>query len=261
MRISRSKIVRAGILGLSLLLILSVVAVYVLNATISLPMPAWKTGDWFEIKVSTWHGRLVAMPSEKCAWGRQVIYHFQIREVNTKAGLPCYVVKESFREKTEQIPTGILYLRLDNLMLIKRDLLNGHDEDYGESPTMDETLGYIPQFPITNDERTIQTITLDDMKKHPVQRSPELSHYFQRVKYEILPWAGILVRFDTFSPEKEGWSRQYICRWVPGQLWWAQCWQLGGMVGYRAALYATSRDGILNYPLPQAAIGGKILER
>jgi hypothetical protein len=243
-----------------------------------LPAPAWQIGDWFELKVSEWRGRFVAFPPEEMDWDPPVILRFEVVGEETLLGYPCFVLSETWPNGDVRTETmRYVFRKSDMSLLCERILVRHIDremtlvEQYGQSPWAAHNLGLAPRFPAGEGIKVIPPSPLLDASGKRVQprseaesweRPKEKSQRAMHDKMTHLKNTNNLIQIEY---------DRYVCRWRPGQIWWAQCWQQSdptkdiktgnGGSRYRAALYATSRDGILDYPLPAAARGGIIQER
>jgi len=248
-----------------------------------LATPQWKIGDWFELKVSTWRGPAVAAPSEKVAWSAPVTKRYTVEGEETLFGYPCFVVRESWkRDGTAAVEGDQYFFRKSDLALLRVRVAvrlgSSEDsvkwvEEYGESPRVVGDIGLAPRFPVLEGWAAFPSAPVTDADGRVVARRSEAEHWERPVRKTQGACRDTFVHGKGSVAAVQVEASDRVCRWVPGQLWWAQCWQEQKRVlewngveettgsTYRAALYATSRDGILDYPLPEAATGGVILER
>ena len=251
--------------------------------TASLPTvlaaPAWRIGDWFELKVSDWRGLAVACPPEKMEWEPPVILRFEVVGEETLFGFPCFVLSETWQDGDQRVQSGEYLFRKSDLMLLSVRIVLGQEngqtkwaKEYGQSsPWATYRLGLAPRFPVGEGTQAIPALPLLDASGKRVERRSE------REMWDLPKEKSQRAMHDTVTRLKNANNLiqieydRYVCRWRPGQIWWAQCWQQSdstkdiksgnGGSRYRAALYATSRDGVLDYPLPAAARGGITLEQ
>jgi hypothetical protein len=241
------------------------------TSAILLPTPKWQIGEWFEIKVSHWKGFAVAMPSAEVKWGKPEIIRYKITGESVILGFPCFIVEDTRRLYGQNYRYRYLFRKSDLSLLDVQtaevsDSKKSHspkwEDAYGASPRAVMNLGFVPSFPVAGGSQSV-----------PVRKRPEYEKRWEPDNQNVQNATSIQLRLGkTTHQAVQIDSVGYVCRWVPGQIWWAQCWQQStrapGSEGrngkkvafYRAALYATSRDGRLDYPLPKAATGGIILE-
>lgn len=242
-----------------------------------LAAPRWEIGDWFELKISHWRGYAIAALPGNIEWSSPIIKHYEVVGEEMVFGFPCFVVAETWQQDGRSVEGDKYLFRKSDWVLVSVKLNINIDKgkwmmEYGESPWIIGDLGLVPRFPVAEGIKVFPPAEFIDASGKPVKPRSEAESWQRPVKK---PQGSCRDRIthkkkthDIVQIEYSG----YVCRWVPGQLWWAQCWQeptrapgSAGRAGkkaafYRAALYATSRDGILDYPLPKAAKGGLTLE-
>jgi hypothetical protein len=248
-----------------------------------LAAPQWKIGDWFELKISRWRGYAIAYPPELTEWESPVIKHYEVVGEEGVFGYPCFVVHETSRPGVpgESVDGDWYFFRKSDLTLIRvKTRFNGGRNNTkwigmnGQSPWVVGDIGLAPRFPVVAGTQIFPPTQLLDAKGRAVSpRSDWHQRTLEKTQGKTQRACGDRIAYgkrtrDVVQIEYGG----HVCRWVPGQPWWAQCWQEPRLFGpeknsakrvsfYRAALYATSRDGILDYPLPNAAKGGVMLEQ
>lgn len=244
----------------------------------ALAAPAWRVGDWFDLRVSEWRGIAVAASPEKLEWSPPVILRYEVVGEDTLFGYPCFVLSETWKDDDQRVQSGEYLFRKSDLMLLSvRTVLSRVKgqikwaERYCQSPWVDHDLGLAPRFPVGEGTQAIPASPLFDASGKRVERRSEREMWdipkekSQRAMHDSVTHLKNANNFIQIEHDR------YVCRWRPGQIWWAQCWQQSdptkdirsgnGGSRYRAALYATSRDGVLDYPLPAAAKGGIIQEQ
>jgi hypothetical protein len=246
--------------------------------TASLPtvlaVPVWKTGDWFEIKMSHWMGGIVAGPAEKTDWSPPVIVHYAVIGEEPLFGYPCFVLSETWPNGDTRTETRrYLFRKSDMLLLCVRTLVTRPHremkwvEQYGQSPWIADFLGLAPRFPVGEGRKVIPHSSLLDASGKRVGHRSEAEIWERPIEKSQQAIHDNMTQLKNTNNLIQIEYENYVCRWKPGQIWWAQCWEESAVKGgnggaeYRAALYATSQDGVLDYPLPAAAKGGIIQEQ
>lgn len=233
-----------------------------------LTTPQWVVGDWFEIDIT--------MRSDfhyQHGWGTRERRRYSVVAKTQCFGYPCYVLQQTYDGHLvggKMVPYPdqggnpvYYYLRTTDLALIEMTHDTGSyiERFYGPVPMIyiwDFPERYrLPIFPVTRGDQRRKVITIKEPSEVFLGYADKYFPSIQDSQYETIVHRGQsqrIVRID---------ANDYTFRWVPGQLWWAQCWMHTsfpyGSV-YRAALVRTSRDGWLNYPLPRATDSGRMLE-
>lgn len=253
------------------------------------PKPVWHVGDWFELKISHWRGYAVAALPDQVDWSPPFVKRYIVAGEDEFYGHLCYVLQETWQEQGKEgwvtHDSGKFFFRKTDLALLgywRRSSIDKAGEypmkTIGAPPWVRPDcgeLGIVPLFPVLEGVQKINFQRLVDATGKPIlprtaqehlRRPPPAGGVEQKGRENTVTWRGRTQ--NIIQIEADG----FVCRWVPGQIWWAQSWQLpspapvqGGQEGkwvsfYRAALFRTSRDGLVDYPLPEAAQGGQIME-
>ncbi len=240
-----------------------------LSKTILMQHPNWKIGDWFEILYESDDGHNRPF---------NYIHRYQFVKKISLLGIECI--------EMHHVPNGMLsiihsntfvefkdyriyYIQTSDMNLAAiswpgSDLSNQSNgilgvDTFGSPVDVSDCfqVGMFPVFPLTSG--ITKRINTKLQRDHLLLPSNIRIHDRHGVATEqICEKSDLFVNGNKVNAIKIK-IRKSICKWVPSQLWWAQCQNSyiiksgtnkGHKVTFRASLIATSADGILNYPLP-----------
>lgn len=198
-----------------------------------LEAPEWKVKDWFEINVSNWRGGMVAYPPEKLDWEKPYRLRYEVIEDSLCYGYPCYVLQEFWLVEGERQQGDRFFFRKADMMLIavwtntnRNKLTPTWMKRFGPAPWIAGRLGLVPRFPLLEGEQPIQWTPLMDANNTLVKPSSEQEHSYVFKDVVQIAKSATITREEKQQAAIALLGMRHAFRWVPGQLWWAQCWEL-----------------------------------
>jgi len=266
--------------------------------------PVWHIGDWFDIEVCTRSSNEDGLGRRP--WSRRVRIRYTVIGEETIYGYKCFVLTNT--DRWESLPSYTMaFIRKETYQAIPDELpVNAIRSSVKDAPKMyirqvdyhfvaviwpykankpgiipppppyhsGSAMEMVPDFPVMQGHHLFTPCyfaadgkLIPDQSLPPDWNSEPRSQVEQNSRRETLLWGK-----DTSIVRIE--SQNSTCRWVPGQLWWAQCWNgyqdhslrhllnnsYGGAT-FRAVLVRTSRDGWTHYPFPAVSKSGTVIDK
>jgi hypothetical protein len=227
---------------------------------VMLQPPVWRVGDWFVVRESLLAA--VMMPDERLPWSEPFTVKASVIREEEVFGYPCFVLKVSDSPKYDETWEFLYYFRQRDMNLLKYNLAIHNRFGVTESEELGAPgpwgrdslllLGAYPMFPVMSGEQAEETglkTKAGELVVHTSWRTHGMRQAAGQEPVKIMEdKKSDVVRIQVYNKDHP--DDVMIMRWLPGKIWWVQCWnerpfrhsEKQKRMEYRASLAATSLD-------------------